>query len=291
MAAALAYYTVFSLPPLLFLIIMIAGFAFPEGTAQQAITEEIADVVGSETADQIGDMIDSASERAHGGGGRLVTILGLVAFVFGATGAFAQLQAALNKAWEVAPDPERGGIKNFLFKRLMSFGMILAMGFLLLVLLGLSAAVSAIGSDVKSALPSGIATWVPRAVDLGISLSLITLLFAAMFRILPDAEIAWRDVGTGALVTAILFVLGKFAIGFYLGRSNPGSAYGAAGSLAVILVWIYFSTMLLLLGAEFTQVWARRYGKRIRPSKGAVRIVYAPKDKIQRGDDEPITPA
>ncbi len=290
MAAALAYYTVFSLPPLLFLIIMIAGFAYPEATARQAITNEIREVVGPETAEQVGTMIDSASERARAGGGLLVTVLGGVALIFGATGAFAQLQAALNKAWQVAPDPAQGGIKNFAFKRLISFGMILATGFLLLVSMALSAIVTALGSSIADMLPISLASWVPRLFDLTVSLAVITFLFAALFKILPDAEIRWRDVWAGAIVTAILFVLGKFGIGLYLGQSDPGSAYGAAGSLAIVLIWIYFSSMMLLLGAEFTQVWARRYGKRIQPSKGAVRVVWNAKGNIQRGEDDVHAP-
>lgn len=290
MAAALAYYTVFSLPPLLFLIIMIAGFAVPEDTAREAITAEINEVVGRETADQIGTMIDGASDRAHSGGGVLVTILGLAAFVFGATGAFAQLQGALNKAWEVAPDPDQGGLKNFAAKRLLSFGMILGTGFLLLVSLGVSALVTLLGSKIAAELPVGISSWVPRMLDLATSIAIITVLFAALYKVMPDAEIRWQDVWTGAIVTAILFVLGKFAIGFYLGRSNPGSAYGAAGSLAIVLIWIYFSSMIMLLGAEFTQVWARRYGKRIRPSKGAVRMVWNTKGEIRRDENDVATP-
>jgi membrane protein len=284
MAAALSYYTIFSLPPLLFLIIMIAGFVFSASAAQDALTSEIEGVVGTDTAAQIGTMVSSASERATSDSGLIMTILGGLAFVFGATGAFAQLQAALNRAWEVAPDPEKGGILNFVFKRFLSFGMILATGFLLLVSLALSAAVSAIGSSMEEYLPTGIGPWVPRTLDFIVSLTLITLLFAAIFKFLPDAIIRWREVWTGAFVTAVLFVVGKFGIGFYLGKSNPGSAYGAAGSLAVILLWMYLSAMILLIGAEFTQVWARRLGKRIEPSKGAVRMVRSTAAEIRRDD-------
>jgi membrane protein len=133
-------------------------------------------------------------------------------------------------------------------------------------------------------LPTGIGPWVPRTLDFIVSLTLITLLFAAIFKFLPDARIRWREVWTGAFVTAVLFVVGKFGIGFYLGQSNPGSAYGAAGSLAVILLWMYLSAMILLIGAEFTQVWARRFGKRIEPSKGAVRMVRSTAAEIRRDD-------
>lgn len=287
MAAALSYYTIFSLPPLLFLIIMIAGFVFSASAAQEALTSEIEGVVGADTAAQIGTMISSASEQATSDSGLIMTILGGLAFVFGATGAFAQLQDALNRAWEVAPDPERGGIIHFVFKRFLSFGMILATGFLLLVSLALSAAVSAIGSSIEEYLPAGIGPWVPRALDFIVSLALITLLFAAIFKFLPDARIRWREVWTGAFVTAVLFVVGKFGIGFYLGQSNPGSAYGAAGSLAIILLWMYLSAMILLIGAEFTQVWARRLGKRIEPSKGAVRMIRTTATEIRRNDGTP----
>lgn len=289
LAAALAYYTVFSLPPLLFLVIMIAGFAYPEGEPQQALTNEISALLGAETADQVETMIESASSRARAGGGLVVTILGAIAFVFGATGAFAELQAALNKAWQVAPDPNQSGLKNFAFKRLMSFGMILGTGFLLLVSLGVSAVVTALGSSISSVLPM-VSEWVPRLLDLAVSLALITFLFAAIFKILPDAEVGWQDVWTGAAVTAVLFVLGKFAIGLYLGRSDPGSAYGAAGSLAIILIWIYFSSMILLIGAEFTQVWASRHGKQIRPSKGAVHMVWNAEGTILPDDDDVRAP-
>lgn len=283
MAAAMAYYTVFSMPPLLFLIVMIAGFVYSAEAAQAALTSEMTSLVGEETASQVTAMITSASDRATASGGLFVTILGGAAFVFGATGAFAQLQGALNRAWQVAPNPESGGIKSFLFKRLLSFGMVLGIGFLLLVSLALSAVVSAIGSEMSELLPAGISSWVPRVLDFAVSLTLVTLLFAAIFKMLPDAKIRWREVWMGAVVTAVLFVIGKFAIGFYLGQSNPGSAYGAAGSLAILLTWIYLTTMILLLGAEFTQVWARRAGKRIEPSRGAVRMTWSPKIADEEG--------
>lgn len=288
MAAAMAYYTIFSMPPLLFLIVMVAGFAYSAETAQEALTREIRTMVGDDTAAQVATMIGSASERAQASDGLFITILGGLAFVFGATGAFAQLQDALNRAWEVAPDPEAGGFKNFVFKRLLSFGMVLGTGFLLLVSLALSAVVSAIGSEINELLPLGISAWVPRVLDFCVSLGMVTLLFAAIFKVLPDARIRWREVWTGAIFTAILFVIGKLAIGLYLGRSDPGSAYGAAGSLAIILIWIYLSTIILFIGAEFTQVWARRRGKRIEPARGAVRMIRRAGEKASGNDaDEP----
>jgi membrane protein len=206
------------------------------------------------------------------GGKALGTVLSIAALVLGATGAFGQLQAALNRAWEVAPDP-RAGLKGFLVKRLFSFGMILTVAFLLLVSLILSAALSAFGGALGRMLPDGLSATLLQVVNLGVSFVVITALFAMIFKVLPDARVAWRDVWVGATVTALLFVIGKFLIGFYLGRSNPGQAFGAAGSLAVLFVWVYYSSMILLFGAEFTQAWVERNGNSIAPERGAVRVV------------------
>jgi membrane protein len=206
------------------------------------------------------------------GGNALATVLSIGGLVLGATGAFGQLQAALNRAWEVAPDP-RAGLKAFLVKRLFSFGMILSVAFLLLVSLVLSAALSAFGGALGRMLPDGLSATVLQVVNLGVSFVVITALFATIFKVLPDARVAWRDVWVGATVTALLFVVGKFLIGFYLGRSNPGQAFGAAGSLAVLFVWVYYSSMIVLFGAEFTQAWVERNGNSIAPERGAVRVV------------------
>jgi membrane protein len=271
MAAALAYYTVFSLPPLLVLILMLVGVIWDPQTIQRAIEGQFAGIIGSEAAQQIHAIIENANRP--GSGGPLATILGLAAVIFGATGAFIQLQDALNRAWEVKPDPNAGGIKNFIFKRLFSFGMILGIAFLLLVSLVLSAALSAFGDVLAGMLPGGVSDIALQIINLTISLVAITLLFAAIFKILPDAKIGWPDVWVGAFTTALLFVIGKFAIGLYLGRSNPGEAFGAAGSLAVLLLWIYYSGLILLFGAEFTQRWAEGRGKGIEPEEGAVRVV------------------
>ncbi len=285
MAAALAYYTVFSLPPLLVLVIMIAGVQFGEDAVQGRVQEEVTRLVGPQAAEQVQTMISNASESLAGGGNFWATLLGVAALVFGATGAFAQLQKALNRAWNVQPDPERSGVKNFLLKRALSFGMILGTGFLLLVSLTLSALLTAIGTGLQEWLP-GLPINLSRALDFALSFAVITVLFAAIFRILPDARISWRDVWIGAATTAVLFVVGKMAIGFYLGQSDPGSVFGAAGSLALVLLWIYFSALLLLLGAEFTQVWARRHGEAIVPSRGAVRVVR----ETHRIDSKKATP-
>ena len=271
MAAALAYYTVFSLPPLLFLIITIAGVAFGQEAAEGQVEQQVTSLVGPDAAGQVQTMIQNASEQTSGG--TIATILGIIALVFGATGVFAQLQDALNAAWEVEPDPEVSGLKNFIFKRVLSLGMILGIGFLLLVSLALSALLTGAGGAIASLLPGEASDVLLQIINFALSFVVVALLFAAIYKVMPDAEIAWRDVWVGAAGTALLFVVGKFLIGLYLGNTDAGSAYGAAGSLAIILLWVYYSAMIVLFGAELTQAWAKRYGQGIRPDDGAVRVV------------------
>lgn len=272
MAAALAYYTVFSLPPLLLIIVMIAGAVMGPQQVQEAIHGQFGSLMGQSGADEIRTIIEKAQETKQPNSGRpLASVLSIAALLFGATGAFAQLQMALNKAWEVEPDPKQGGIRNFIVKRFFSFGMILGIAFLLLVSLALTAAISAMGGALGRMIP-GIGEPLLHVLNFVVSFGVITLLFAAMFKILPDAEIALRDVWVGALITALLFMIGKFAIGFYLGKSNPGEAYGAAGSLAIMLLWVYYASLILFFGAEFTQTWAEERGSGIRPEPGAVRV-------------------
>jgi membrane protein len=271
MAAALSYYTVFSLPPLLVLLLTILGAVLDPQDIQGTIETQMRDAMGAGGADQVRTILANADRP--GAGGLVPTILSLVALLLGATGVFGQLQAALNKAWNVAPDPEKGGIKNMLLKRVFGIGMVLGLAFILLVSLVVSAMLSAFGEQLGRFLPSGLSAPVLEAINFVGSLAVISLLFGAIFKVLPDAEIGWRDVAVGAVVTGLLFVAGKFALGLYLGRSNPGEAFGAAGALALMLVWIYYSSMIVLLGAEFTQAWAERRGSGIVPEKGAVRVV------------------
>jgi membrane protein len=226
-------------------------------------------VLGEDGAQQIETMI---RQTADFDGWGLATLLSLLALAFGATGAFFQLQSALNKAWGVAPDPD-AGIRTFVVKRVLSFAMVVGIALLLLVFIVVSSLLTRAGNEIATLLPGVLTGGMLLAVDLGVSLAMSTVLFAAIFKVLPDARITWRDVGIGAFVTAVLFVLLKYLFGLFLSMADPGSAYGAAGSLAVILVWIYFSAMVLFLGAEFTQVWARKHGTRIQPSPGAVRVV------------------
>jgi membrane protein len=280
MAAALSYYTVFSLPAIMILLLLVAGFFMDPADVESRVLGQVEDVLGDEGAQQIQTMI---AESAELGGGPLAVILSLLALAFGATGAFFQLQAMLNKAWGVAPDPERSGIKTFLVKRVLSFGMIVAVAFLLLVSLVVSAFIARAGAAIAEALPGPVSSAMLLGLDIGLSLVVFTILFAAIFKVMPDASITWRDVGVGAGVTAVLFLASKYIFAFFLSMADPGSAFGAAGSLAVIMIWIYVSSMVLFLGAEFTQVWARTHGTRIVPDDGAVRVTKATREAEAAG--------
>jgi membrane protein len=271
MAAALSYYTVFSLPPLLVLLLTILGAVVDPRDIQGNIETQMREAMGPAGAGQVRTIL--ANVDRPGAGGMWATVISVIALLLGATGVFGQLQAALNKAWGVAPDPATGGIKSMLVKRIFGIGMVLGLAFILLVSLVVSALLSAFGDQLARFLPEGLSAPVLEAINFVGSLAVITLLFGAIFKIMPDAKIAWSDVRVGALVTALLFVGGKLVLGLYLGRSNPGEAFGAAGALALMLVWIYYSSMIVLLGAEFTQAWAESRGRGIVPEKGAVRVV------------------
>jgi membrane protein len=278
MAAALSYYTVFSLPPLLMLLLLVAGAVLDPREVERAIETQIGGLVGTVGAEQIRVIIQHA--KHPGAGGPLTTVISVVTLLFGATGAFIELQADLNRAWEVRPDPKKGGIKNFLLRRLFSLGMVLAIAFLLLVSLAVSAALVAFGGVAERLLP-GVSEAVLQVGNAIGSFIVITLLFAAMFKVLPDAVIAWRDAIFGGAATTFLFVIGKYLIGLYLGKSNPGSAYGAAGSLAIVFVWVYYSSIILFFGAELTQAWAKRRGRELVPKDGAERVV----EEVRRGEE------
>lgn len=266
MAAALSYYTVFSLPPLLLLILAIVGFFVDPGDAQGRFMDQITGLVGPQGGEAMRTMVEQAN---HPKGG-IMAVVGIVTLLLGATGAFAQLQDALNTAWEVKPDPRAGGIKQFLTKRLLSFGMILVIAFMLLVSFVISAAIAAFG-DILNNYLGDAGQVIGHGVQIVIGLIVSWLLFAVMFKVLPDAKIGWKDVAVGALVTALLFTIGRFLIGLYLGKSESANAFGAAAALAIIFVWIYYAANILFLGAEFTQVWVRHHGRVIEPEEGAVK--------------------
>lgn len=271
MAAALSFYTFFSLPPLLALLLLLAGTVVDPLAVRQAIVGQVADLIGPAAAEQVQTILVNVSSTTIDA--TVTALLGGFALIFGATAAFASLQTALDRAWAVQPDPKRGQVRNFLLQRVLAFGLVVAVAFLLLVSLVLSAGLAAFGNLIAAHLPSSISVTLLQVINLLVSLGVSTLLFAVMLKVIPDAEISWRDVWAGAITTGLLFVGGKSVIGLYLGSTDPGSAYGAAGSLALVLIWVYYSSMIVLFGAEFTRVWADRYGRGIEPATGAVEIL------------------
>lgn len=267
MAAALSYYTVFSLPALLLLILAIIGFFIDPGDAQGRFMDQVVGLVGPQGGEAMRTMVEQAN---HPKGG-MMAVVGVITLVLGATGAFAQLQDALNTAWEVRPDPGAGGVKKFLGKRFLSFGMILVIAFMLLVSFVASAAVAAFGDLLNNYL-GGAGEIIGQAVQIVLGLMVTWGLFALMFKVLPDATIRWRDVAVGAFVTAVLFTVGRFLIGLYLGKSDSANAFGAAAALAIVFIWIYYAANILFLGAEFTQVWVKRQGRTIEAEEGAIKV-------------------
>jgi membrane protein len=264
LGAALAYYTVFSIVPLLVIIIAMIGLIMGQEAAQSYIIDQLAGLMGEQSANAIKDMIERANQSSTG---IVATVVAVGTLLFGASGLFGQLQDALNSIWGVEPKPGRG-IWGMIQDRFLSFMAVLGTGFLLLVSLVLSAALSAFGKWFGGWLPGP--EFVLQTLNFIISLGVITALFAMMFKFLPDAKIAWSDVWVGAAMTAFLFTIGKFLIGLYLGKSDVGSAYGAAGSLVILLLWVYYSSQILLFGAEFTQVYANTSGSRIVPTDQAM---------------------
>ena len=277
LAAALSYYTVFSLAPLLIIAIAIAGSVFGEEAAKGEIITQIQGLVGREGAEVIQTAIENASKSEEEGS--IASLISIGVLIFGASGVFAELQDALNTVWEVESKPELG-IVAFIRKRILSFTMILGIGFLLLVSLVISAVLAGINHYTNQLLPGFDPLW--QIVNFIVSFAVITLLFAMIYKFLPDVKITWGDVSIGAAMTALLFVFGKFLIGLYLGNSSFSSTYGAAGSIVIILVWAYYSAQILFFGAEFTQVYARRYGSQILPDRFSVPLNRQSKQKKER---------
>lgn len=267
LAAALAYYTIFSIAPLLILVIAIASLFFDSGTVREQMTGQIQSLLGVSGAEFITTVLDNAN-RPGESSGVLASIISIGLLLFGATGVLAQLQTSLNVVWDVQTRSDMG-MMGFIHKRLLSFGMILGIGFLLLVSLVASSVIAGFANYFRAMLP-GLDTLVQLA-NFVLSFGMVTLLFAMIFRFMPDVHITWGDVWFGAAVTSMLFAIGKFAIGLYLGNSSIGSTYGAAGSVVVLLVWVFYSAQILFFGAEITQVYASRFGSQIVPNKFAVK--------------------
>ncbi len=260
-AAALAYYTVFSISPLLVIAIAIAGTVFGDQTAQKEITDQLVALVGQDGVKPILQALNNISQPKIRGFASLISIAILI---LGASGIFAQLQDALNTVWKVKPQPGQG-VMLFLRKRLLSFLMVLAIGFLLILSLVLSAVVATLSRYRTDFLPGS--SILRENLDFIVSFGLITFLFCLMFKYVPDVKIAWKDVFIGSIITALLFLFGKYLLGLYLSKGSLGSAYGAAGSLIVFLAWVYYSAQIILFGAEFTHVYTRMYGSKVRPRK------------------------
>jgi membrane protein len=288
MGAAIAYYTMFSIAPLLLIAIAVAGLAFGQEAANGEVMAQLGGMMGQDGAKAVESMIRAANEPSKG---TLATLVGAVLLIVGATTVFAELQDSLDRIWRAPARPGGSGIWGLLRARLLSFGMILGIGFLLIVSLLMSAALSAFGGWMGPIFGG----WevLAHAVNFVISFAMVSVLFAMIYKIMPRVKIAWRDVWTGAIVTALLFTIGKFAIGLYIGKSGVASAFGAAGSLAVLLIWVYYSAQIFLLGAEFTWVYAHRFGsKKSTPEPAPAVTLPSRKANAQGGDlAPPVTDA
>ena len=256
MGAALAYYTVFSVAPLLLIVIAVAGLVFGQEAARGEIMGQLSGLLGTDSARAVEDLLESVNNPEAG---VLATLLGIVVLLIGATTVFAVLQSALDRIWRAPERPAGSGLWALLRSRLLSLGMVLGLGFLLMVSLVVSAGLSALGKWWTPWLSSG-AVELAQTINVGASMVLLSAIFAMIYKWMPRVKVAWSDVWVGAVITALLFTLGKSLIGLYIGRSGVASAFGAAASLVVLLVWVYWSAQIFLLGAEFTWVWAIRHG-------------------------------
>ena len=273
LSAALAYNALFAIAPFLLIVAGVAGLFMGEENVRRHLHEQLSGMLGSESS----DLIDSMMAARREGTSLLATILGAVALILGATGLFGQLQNALNTIWSVKPKPGRG-FKETLRDRFLSLAMVFGICFLLLISMILSTVLAASSGAVGNAL--SLPEWVAHIVDLLFSVGMLTLLFAAMFKYLPDAKIPWRNVWGGAIATAILFTIGKWGLAMYLGRESTTSAYGAAGSLVIIIMWVYYASVIIFLGAELTQVVTRHYSHvQVQPTENAVAIDTPPEEE------------
>ncbi|MGG6267488.1 YihY/virulence factor BrkB family protein [Leptolyngbya sp. AN03gr2] len=269
LASSLAYVTVFSLAPLMVIVIMIVGAIFGEATAQEQIVTQLTEFVGEDGAQLMATAIQNMRAEAEGGAVQWLVSLGFL--LFGASGVFSQIQEALDRIWEVQPSPERQWL-HFLRKRLLSFAMILVIAFLLLVSSVGTTALAAIVAQLNDLIPGLGNLW--QVVRWLITFLVTSIVFAALYTILPDAEIAWRDTIVGAMITAILFLVGQALFGIFLSQTDFGSAYGVAGSFVIVITWIYYAAQVLLAGATLTKIMARKRGKPIVPSEYAVPMSH-----------------
>ncbi len=278
LAAALAYYTAFALPPLLYLLLLLVTFCMTifydssdaKQRAEEVLMANASQMLGNQDAtDEIESILKSAQQTD---GKWWKALMSLAGILVGATGVVSALQDALNQVWQVQIDPAKAGIKQMICKRVLSFTMILGLGFLLVVSLGISSVLTALGDRLGQWI--GVSAGIAEATNFGVQLAVIFVIFAALFRFMPDAVVQWRDVLVGAFITTVLFLMGRYGMQLYFSFSSPGAQMGsAAASLVVLLVWVYYSSVIVLLGAEATQVWAARFGEEIKPEPNAVRVV------------------
>jgi membrane protein len=273
LSASLAYYTVFSLGPLMIVIIFLCSMFLGREAVEGSINNQLQSFIGSDAAKQIQEIIKNASISGKGG---IAAVIGVITLLIGATTVFGEIQDSINGIWGLKASPKAGMLKLIL-SRVLSFGLITTLGFLLLVSLAVTAVVEGLGARLKDAFPD-IAVIVFYVINLLLTLGVTTLLFAIIFKVLPDVKIKWKAIWPGAIATSLLFMIGKFAISFYVSKSDIGSTYGAAGSLVILLVWIYYSSIILYFGAEFTKSYALQKGEPVSPSE------YAKWDK------EPVVP-
>ncbi len=265
LSGSLAYYTVFSMGPLLVVIISLCSIFLGREAVEGEIYQQLSNFVGADTALQLQDMIKNASIS---GKGNMAAIIGGITLLIGATTVFGDIQDSINKIWGIKPKPKKGWLK-MLRNRFLSFSVIATLGFLLLVSLGISAIIEALINSFRAKYPD-VAVIVVYIINLVLTLSITTLIFAVIFKVLPDARIKWKDVIAGAIATSVLFMIGKFGISFYISKANVGDTFGAAGSLVILLLWVYYSSIILYFGAEFTKAYAMQYGSEIHPNDYAV---------------------
>ncbi|SDK23961.1 membrane protein [Catalinimonas alkaloidigena] len=279
LGAALSYYTVFSLAPILIIIIALVGFIFGPDAVRGEIYHQLDGLLGPENAAQIQSLVRNAYQSQSG---IVATVIGIITLVFGATGVFTQLKKSLNIVWQMKAEA-KSGILRFALDRLVSFAMVVAIGFVLLVALVVEALAASLSDYLEQLIPAFSGPLVVT-VNFAITLVLTSLIFACIYKFLPDAKVRWSDVMVGSLVTSLLFALGRLGIGLYLSKSNVGETFGAAGFLVVLLTWVYYSSQILFLGAEFTYVYARRYGSGIQPSANAVKVE---RNEVEVPDESP----
>jgi membrane protein len=280
LSAALAYYTVFALAPMIIVLTSVISFFYGRDATEGQVYGQIKSVVGSDAAAQIQEIIKHAALSPSF---TFASIVGLIALIFSATGVFAEIQTSINLIWNLKTKPKKSGILKMLKTRLLSFSMIVSLGFIALVSLLLNTLIDLIMDRLERFLPPGT-VYLGYAINLAITMLAIGLLFAIIFKVLPDAKIKWKDVWVGSFATALLFVLGKFAIGLYLNKSHPGSAFGAAGSMIIVLLWVYYSSIILYFGAAFTKNYAQAIGRHIYPNDYAVyiqQVEVETKDSLQ----------